>query len=176
MAEAKGFLSNTDEKHPRLQGLIRVLSLAVDRLVCESNILSELRVIFGLTGRLCFETKGYIDYYTKFQLMPRTARVPPVNENVVGVLVKDETICADYVRMGIPVWYIRDGSLIPNLPRSHFIRPRAYRNRPLLEEGCFRDDAYFRRLSPLLPSRPDNTFDLLVAIYGWVDHRLDGDQ
>ena len=177
VAEARDFLSNVDEEHPRLQALVRVLKLAVDKLVREWNILAELRVLFGLTGRLCLEMKGYLNYHTKFLPIPRTTRVPPVCENVVGVLVRDKYVCADYARMGIPVWYVRDGSLVPNLPSSHFVKPMAYRNRPLPEEGCFRDGACFRRFPPLLPSRPDKTFGLLYAIYCWMEDRLkDEDQ
>jgi hypothetical protein len=172
VAEATALLSEADKEHGQLQILVDVLSQAVERLVGESEVFSELRILFGLTGRLCLEVKGYVDYHTKFLTKPRTKRVPRADENVVGVLVRDRSVCADYARMGVPVWYIRDGSLVPNWSLSCFVQPTAYYDRPLAGADWFRDDAYFRRLASLFPPCSEDTYKLLEGIYGWTDDLL----
>ena len=133
------------------------------------DTLHELRIIFGIAARTCFEIHGYLDYYTIYQPRISSTDVYPVNKNLVGVLVKDEDAFDMYLKMGVPVWYIRDASSAPDSsvcgPRS--VKPTFHHDLHC-HPGCLRDDGYFRDYGPILAECPIDTDELLDVFDTWM--------
>ena len=171
---ARAFLSTADESHPRLESLIQSLRISARRISKMEGPVNELRLIFGLTSRFCFESQGYINYHAKY--LPRLASnsLPEVDTDVIGVWTKDEAVCVRYQRMGIPVWLLRHGSAVPH-SLEHFIKyaePRIYQDRPRCPENCFRDDGYVEGFRPLFCERQSDTSALMKEIDSWAKEKL----
>ena len=163
------FLSKTSEPHSRLKKLLQFHCGAVEKLAERRDTLHDLRITFGVAARTCFEIHGYLDYYTIYQPRISSTDVYPVNKNLVGVLVKAKGTCDVYLKMGVPVWYIRDESSAPGLPvcGPKFVKPTLHRDR-ICHPGCFRDDGYFRDYDPIFPECPADTRNLLMVFDIWT--------
>jgi hypothetical protein len=167
VARANKSLRVSSRNHSRLRKLLELFCRAVRKLTECVDTLHELRVVFGVAARACLETHGYLDYHTIYLPRLGSSELPAVDDDVVGVLVRDEADCERFFRMGIPVWYVRD-STTPGLPvhGPGFVQPTHYRDRPR-HPGCLRDDGYFRGLGPMLVECLD-AGDLSVVFDGWM--------
>jgi len=174
---ASAFLSTADGRHPRLASLINSLGLAMEKLSKSFGPLPKLRQDFGLAARFCLESEGYIDYHTKYLPRLTTFDHPAIDNNVVGVRTMDEAVCADYLAMGIPVWLIRLGPLIP--PFEDYmhkrVMPRNYQSRARLPSDCFRDDGYAEDIVPVFAQYQYDTGVLLGGLDTWARTRLEGE-
>lgn len=176
MAErARTFLSTNNQSHPRLENLMQSLGIAANRLLTSQAPVPELRVAFGITSRFCFESQGYINYHSKYLPRLESTDIPTVDTNVVGVWARDAAVCANYHRMGVPVWFVRDASLVSNTSahRDKIMKPREYPDRPRYPEDCFRDDRIVTGHAPLFHERPADTGALVKEIDSWVGKKLE---
>lgn len=165
--QERSFLSTHSQSHPRLKILMQSLRIAAKKLATSQEPVPELRMTFGIASRFCFESQGYIDYYSKYLPRLTSIDVPTVDANVVGVWTKDSTVCAKYLRMGIPVWFVRNAELVPNAYacfEEKMVKPREYFDRPRCPEECFRDDRSVLRSSPVFQERQIDTRVLMNEI------------
>jgi hypothetical protein len=170
------FLSTSSQPHPRLESLVESLGVSADKLSRCEGPLHELRLHFGLASRFYLEAHGYINYWTTY--LPRLASAgrPTVDKNLIGVLTKDEGVCTDYLRMGVPVWLLRHGSALPRISdhEDKSSQPRIYQDRVLCPKNAFSDIGIVQTCLPLLYTRPINTAALLEKIDAWAEKKLVG--
>jgi len=168
------FLSTRKEPLPRLEGLSQSLEIATSKILNLRDTVPRLRLMFGLASRFYFEAHGYLNYYSKSQPVSEAAARPTLDSNLVGVWVEDAHVCAEYHRIGVPVWYIRKPSLISAKGDKfvEFSEPRSYGMRPLWPPDCFRDDGYVRDEPVLLDGQTD-TINLLKVVDAWARSKLE---
>jgi len=169
------FLSTNSQSHPRLESLMQYLRIAANKLSTSQAPLPELRILFGITSRFCFEIQGYIDYHTKYLPRLATTDIPVVDTDVVGVWTRDPVVCASHQRMGIPVWFVRGASIIhkSSALRDKVTEARVYQDRIRYPEDCFRDDQTVLGHEPLFHGRPVDTGALVREIDSWVGKKLE---
>ena len=173
LEDVRGLLSSTGGPHPRLAYLANCLETAAENVVTLQDTLPELRLAFGLASRFYFEGIGYIRYHQEHRPTLKLQGKKAVNLNLVGVWVRDERVCEEYHRMGIPVWYLREHARAAE-SRDRFIKstePRLYQSRPLWPSDCFRDDGIVRSEPEIVKEQTD-TGNFLTAVDSWVESKL----
>lgn len=173
--EAQRFLAAVEESHPRLTHLVDSLKAATAIISTLQDTLPRLRLAFGLTSRFYLEARGYIDYHLKYRPALDSREPLKVDTNLVGVLVTDDSACADHHRMGIPVWSLQ-GYTQAKEGGGRFVEmaePRTYQSRPLWPPGCFRDDGCVRGEEPLFGEQQADTWNFMKAVDAWAKSKLE---
>ena len=174
LKDVQEFFSTVDEPHPRLKHLVQCLKTVIAKVLELRATLPQLRLMFGLASRFYLEAHGYTHYYVRYRPMLDSQVKPAVNSNLVGVWSKDECICMEYHRMGIPVWFLRKLTQV-STTTNKFLKssePRIYQSHPLWPPGCFRDDGSVREEAVVLEEQTD-TGNLLKVIDSWVKLKLE---
>ena len=167
--DVQEFLSNQEKPHLRLEGLSQFLEITLAKMSRLRDTLPQLRLTFGLASRFYLEARGYLKYHAVLKATGKTT----VDPNLVGVWVEDAHVCAEYHRMGVPVWYIREPYQLPTTA-DKFVRscePRSYALRPLWPPGCFRDDGYVNNCTALLEDQT-KIGNRLKVIDAWAESRV----
>jgi len=167
--DVQEFLSRQANPHPRLERLSRSLETTISKISRLQDTLPQLRLTFGLASRFYLEAQGYLKYHTILKATGKTT----VDLNLVGVWVEDAHVCAEYHRMGVPVWYIRKPYQPPETSDKFvkFCEPRSYALRPLWPPGCFRDDGYANNYPTLLEDQT-NIGNRLRVFDAWAESRM----
>ena len=170
LKDVREFSSAHEKSHPRIDELSRSLRIAITKISTLEDTLPRLRLMLGLASRFYFEAQGYLAYHAAL----KTAGEATTNPDLIGVWVEDVHICAEYRRMGVPVWFLRKHSQISATVDKFlkFSEPRSYGLRPLWPPDCFRDDGYVRDHPALLEGQTD-TGTLIKTIDSWARSKLE---
>ena len=175
LGDVQDFLTTTEGPHPRLTHLVDNLKLAITTIMKSRDTLPQLRLVFGLAARFYLEAHGYINYHLKHRPVLGSDIKLKVNTNLVGVLVANESSCAKYHQMGIPVWLHREHSNV-SVASAKFVKqakPLIYLSRPVWPPGGFRDDGTVRGEDDIFEQPPRNTCQFLMAVDAWAKSKLE---
>ncbi|RDB26698.1 hypothetical protein Hypma_005260 [Hypsizygus marmoreus] len=131
-------------KNSPITALSTALNHAFTRLASLSTSLRQTQFGVALLQRSFLELKAHLDYLTVFH--PRMTGEQPAATSVadmIGAYVFDEVVVQEFVRAGLPVWTLKQCSLLSTTRVDSLVQPRLPTTWAVLEDAIPQYQPFF---------------------------------